>query len=297
MKLSLLTESDVLNRGKKLLGDVPSADKIIQTLLEADPTRNKKYLPWLIKQYKNSKIKIDKIKGPTNPQLRLPEDAPKLQEALGLLEKHRTGINVFDFDWYSLDDKLDEFRVSKGSLTSHGSYPGAEIVKTRGPYTLIRVPRLDGTNDEQKITALKKLGLGTKWCTREDYPDSQAEEYLNQTDVYVILKDGKPYLQFDYSSNQAMNVKDQPALKNLGKTFPEMVSQNSSLAYIYARDVIHGRWPEAEPNIMKDPESAYWYAKNVIEDRWLEAEPYIKQDQYWAHWYAKDVTKTSSPWD
>jgi hypothetical protein len=98
MKLSLLSESDSFNRGRKLLGDVPSADKIIQELLYCDPTRSKKYLPWLIKQYKNQKIKISQVKGPTNPQLRLPEDIPKLQEALNLLEKHRTGINVFDYD-------------------------------------------------------------------------------------------------------------------------------------------------------------------------------------------------------
>jgi hypothetical protein len=30
-------------------------------------------------------------------------------------------------------------------------------------------------------------------------------------------------------------------------------------AVIYARDVIGGRWPEAEPYIMKDPEVAEMY--------------------------------------
>ena len=31
-------------------------------------------------------------------------------------------------------------------------------------------------------------------------------------------------------------------------------------AYLYARDVIKGRWAEAEPTIMKDPKYAYEYS-------------------------------------
>ena len=32
-----------------------------------------------------------------------------------------------------------------------------------------------------------------------------------------------------------------------------------------------GKWPEAEPYIMKDPEIARWYAENVIKGPWPEA--------------------------
>ena len=46
-----------------------------------------------------------------------------------------------------------------------------------------------------------------------------------------------------------------------------------------------GRWPEAEPYIMKDPGSAYWYARGVIGDRWKEAEPYIMKDPTYAYKY------------
>jgi len=49
-------------------------------------------------------------------------------------------------------------------------------------------------------------------------------------------------------------------------------------AFWYAFDVIGGRWPEAEPIIMKDPTNAVDYAKHVIKGRWLEAEPYIRKD-------------------
>ena len=72
----------------------------------------------------------------------------------------------------------------------------------------------------------------------------------------------------------------------------------------YARIFIDGRWFEAEPYIMKDPEYAYKYARYVIEGRWPEAEPCIMKsadpknplsDRVWAkryaHWYARNFIR------
>ena len=42
-------------------------------------------------------------------------------------------------------------------------------------------------------------------------------------------------------------------------------------AYRYARDVIKGRWPDAESVIMTSPEWAYGYACDVIKGHWPEA--------------------------
>ena len=38
---------------------------------------------------------------------------------------------------------------------------------------------------------------------------------------------------------------------------------------------VKGRWPEAEPIIMRDAANAFLYAKEIIGGRWKEAEPYI----------------------
>ena len=62
-------------------------------------------------------------------------------------------------------------------------------------------------------------------------------------------------------------------------------------AYWYARNVIKGRWLEAEPVISKAAEWAYQYARNVIKGRWLEAEPVISKDSEWAYRYACNVIK------
>ena len=62
--------------------------------------------------------------------------------------------------------------------------------------------------------------------------------------------------------------------------------------YWYADAVIGGRWPEAEPIIMKDAKWAYWYASDVMKyKRWTEAEPYIMKNAYWAYWYARNIMK------
>lgn len=59
--------------------------------------------------------------------------------------------------------------------------------------------------------------------------------------------------------------------------------QDAKVAYMYARNVIEGRWPEAEPFIKLDPMRAYHYANSVIQGRWPEAEEYIRKnvDQWW----------------
>lgn len=47
----------------------------------------------------------------------------------------------------------------------------------------------------------------------------------------------------------------------------------------------NGRWPEAESTIMKDPFTAFLYAKRILQHRWEEAEPDIKTDpNYWEHY-------------
>ena len=67
------------------------------------------------------------------------------------------------------------------------------------------------------------------------------------------------------------------------------IVQHPNWAYYYARDVIEGRWPEAEPFIMQDPARAYYYARDVIEGRWPEAEPVIKQSAKWAMKYSNFI--------
>ena len=62
----------------------------------------------------------------------------------------------------------------------------------------------------------------------------------------------------------------------------------------YSRDVIKGRWPEADPIIIREPYLAYHYAKDVIKGRWPEAESKIMKDTYWGTLYLINVVNNQT---
>ena len=79
-----------------------------------------------------------------------------------------------------------------------------------------------------------------------------------------------------------------------GQRFPEaepyvLKATDPGWSYGYAKEVLKGRWPEAEEAIVKDPHMAYLYAMDVIKGRWPEAEPTIAKDPSVAFYYAKHV--------
>jgi len=86
-------------------------------------------------------------------------------------------------------------------------------------------------------------------------------------------------------------------LKLLGDiTLADMIDHTNApyWAVWYARDVIKGRWLEAEDIIKTDPFRAYLYARDIIEGRWLEIEDTIAESE-WAYWYTREVIE--GEWD
>jgi hypothetical protein len=67
--------------------------------------------------------------------------------------------------------------------------------------------------------------------------------------------------------------------------------QTAKNAYLYARDVIKGRWVEGEPIIATDPGWAYMYARYIIKARFPEGEKAIANHPEYVYWYARDVIK------
>jgi len=76
-----------------------------------------------------------------------------------------------------------------------------------------------------------------------------------------------------------------------------IIKKYGYFAYLYAKDVIKGRWPEAEEIIKTYPFTAYYYARDVIKGRWKEAEEYIKKDLSYAYGYARNVIGDENFWD
>lgn len=87
------------------------------------------------------------------------------------------------------------------------------------------------------------------------------------------------------------NVKDFEPIKHIMLRSPKLI-------YYYAHDIIKGRWPDAEPYIMKSPEYTYRYVRDILSNdkdwtsikgyengRWPEAEQYIMSGSLWWNEY------------
>ena len=119
-----------------------------------------------------------------------------------------------------------------------------------------------------------------------DIVDEILEEYSSVQDL------------LDRNSEKASEWAHWYALNVIEGRWPEaepVIMKYPYQAYWYARDVIKGRWPDAESVIMTSPEWVYWYASHVIKGRWPEAESGIMKDPYQAYWYARDVIKGRWP--
>lgn len=71
------------------------------------------------------------------------------------------------------------------------------------------------------------------------------------------------------------------------------IAKDAESAFLYTRLVLNPlgieRWPEAEKYIMKEPTWATSYAARVLDRRWPEAEPYIMKDARWIPYYVERV--------
>ena len=65
----------------------------------------------------------------------------------------------------------------------------------------------------------------------------------------------------------------------------ENIKRNPKRAYLFAKNILKKRWPQAEPYIMKDGFWAYKYANDVMKELWPEAESSINKDKLASYFY------------
>ncbi len=158
-------------------------------------------------------------------------------------------------------------------------------------------------------------GAGTKWCLSGS-GDEGADAFFDfrkDNAIYFVLSKTEPGVKYAVLAGEDGKRKIWDAadksIPNLPQevsvpegtfkfySFPPLDVKTSSPKelYRYALYIIKGRWPEAEPYIMRDSWWAYGYALDVLEDRWPEAEPYIMKDPARALLYALNVLKRRWP--
>ena len=257
-----------------------------------DPTKNKQYVLWLVKQLVKKQFRL--------------EDAHRVTELLKnfISVKNRLPLDQRDigrFDFYKLDDLIDKtmnVELEKDTATSNGTFPVVPNSKVlyNGPLGQLAIPETEEASCE--------LGRGTKWCTAAE-KDNYFSEYNMHGPLFVWRdKSGEKY-QFHFETHQFKDSKDRPidgrVLQHFRTTHPVisklfakhetglLKTRDPARLVTYAERGIKGRWPEAEPIILKDTYAAVGYAEDIIGGRWPEAEPVILQDVDAAVGYAEDI--------
>jgi hypothetical protein len=70
-----------------------------------------------------------------------------------------------------------------------------------------------------------------------------------------------------------------------------VIAKSAKYSYLYAIDVLHGKFLLGEPAIAKSADYSYWYARNVLKGKSPLGEPAIAKDVLYSYWYAKYVLK------
>ena len=132
----------------------------------------------------------------------LPAGGDYVREVLGGFERLKSGLAVKDIGRYASFVDLERV-VKRSRVRSFSGLDGVDVVRREGDLQLVSVG---------DVESLKDLGMGTRWCTRRDFPDCRAVEYLRRySKIFIAFEGGLPVLQFspDY---QEMNDRENKSI-------------------------------------------------------------------------------------
>lgn len=175
---------------------VNPVDAVLQQAEEADPTANKQYVVWIVRQYVKNGLKYEDI-------YKLKDDLETFVKTKG--QHKRLGINsdIGQYNWKTLADvaaKLSNTELSTGDPS--GDVKDAKILYN-GPLGILSIP--------ETREASCALGSGTKWCTAASDEKQNMYNYYSKYGPLYIWHDKKlkQKFQFHFETGQFMNAQDQ----------------------------------------------------------------------------------------
>jgi hypothetical protein len=227
------------------------AGAVIDHFAGADPTTEKKYLPWVINNYKKKNFRQ--------------EDSDRIHTALSGFEKHKNKLEQKDINQYkslgSLEDAVEPHlgSVSKKEEVRNIKMKGAETHHSNNGLTVITP-----TTEE----AAKHYGKGTKWCTSaENENNNQFKNYNNLGPLHIInTPDGEKH-QFHFQTDSFMDSRDEEVdLHDMVKKYPELKNvekfrNNPKYGHNFARTpeeahkMIHAKIDRAMGDYVDEPDN------------------------------------------
>lgn len=223
--------------------DDQALDYLLARVELADPTKNKQYVPWLIRSYVNApSLKFeDLITKFTEPltkfyKLVQKKQIPAPSNDIGRIKDLATLVQLVD----QYPDVEDKVTMPKGQAKSY--YEDADI--------RVIIP--------EDQTAACYYGQGTKWCTAAR-DNNMFDRYNKAGEMYIIIPKKPAYAgekyQFHFQSKQFMNEKDQRInLTDLRTRFPQLAdifakqaADNGIISLDKTMDSLHSRMNEVLP--------------------------------------------------
>ena len=279
------------------------SQNVLRTIESADPTPNKKYVLWIVRQFVKNGLKLEDINEFLRNDIQAFHELPKQRkQQLGI----ETDLNKYIWrDLREIATKLKKATDLEEPVDAELDYEHIDDMKVLyvGDMGQLIIPRTTEASCE--------IGRGTRWCTAATESDNEFSNYASKGPLYVWIPSRKMpekkqsnKFQFHFGEDfQFMDENDEridsdllqyfrtehPVLKKLFAKSEEAIKQNPYYAFRYALSVVGSRWPEGEDAIKAEPRPAVAYAMYVIGGRWPEAEDVIKKDPVAATRYAKTV--------
>jgi hypothetical protein len=191
--------------------------KLLSDLEKGDPTRNKKYMPWIVREY---------IKG----NIKRLEDLDQLAANLGVYDRVKSSIEFLEFisDYIDIDPMLAKnimnlsYNIIRQAMPS---YVPQKVLVDKGDSTEVY-----NDSEVRVIMPLNEkaacyYGQGTVWCTSATDSRNYFEHYNTRGNLYILLPKVPKYkgekYQLHISSGQFADENDSMySLETLQGRFP-----------------------------------------------------------------------------
>lgn len=188
-------------------------ESVFNKIVEADPTRNKEYVQWLLNRYVKDVIRSNYVTLIPGLRRVFLEDLDSVSEALSVFHAHKKKFEKRDINQYTIPELRDKALQVSNSLSDAEraavegdhryiadmtKFPEYKIGEVAG-FTVWKLPQ----KDEEAEAAACELGKETSWCTR----NGAFKTYNRKDPLYIFIGKGKKY-QFHFSENQFKNSSD-----------------------------------------------------------------------------------------
>ena len=253
---------------------------VLEQLENIDPTKNKQYVPWLVKQLAANQFRLEdrhRINNLLTDFLSIKNRLPQEQRDLGKLSLHQ------------LDDIVDkamnvELATDKEETTDTGAgtfpvVPGSKVLYN-GPLGQLAIPETE--------EASYALGSGTKWCTAARN-HNMFDVYNDESPLYIWRdKNGEKY-QFFFGAETSFRDSSDRYLDNaslayfrtkhpiISKLFKREMDRELHTAEMAWQDAKTTDAPARDSKFQAAVSRLFGYAEDVLRGRWPDAEQYIQR--------------------